>query len=350
MALFEFLSRERETVQEIPARRLKADAVMTSPAITVDPATPVEEIARLLYVKGISAVPVVDTTGAVVGIVSDGDLIGRAEEDRLARRSWWLRLIAGGREKAGEAAAKLAGRTARDIMSAPVITVTPENTVGEVAALFTAHRIKRAPVVGEGRIVGIVSRTDLVRAFLIRQGAEVPAAGPASAEPQQPQPQQPAPEPAEAPESKEEAAPPKELSATDFRGLVQNFEHMADERRDAERKAADALRAAAVRQLTGHHLGEEAWQTMLHRAREAAACGATELLILRFPHDLCSDGGRAVNAPDPEWPATLRGEAAEVYLRWERELKPKGFHLVARVIDFPGGFMGDIGLYLVWGK
>ena len=60
--------------------------------------------------------------------------------------------------------------------------------------------------------------------------------------------------------------------------------------------------------------------------------------------------GRAINAPDPDWPTSLQGEAAEMYLRWERELRPRGFHLVARVIDFPEGMPGDIGLYLIWGE
>ncbi len=350
MALFEFLSHNREAAQDVEARRLTARAVMTSPALTVEPATPVADIASLLDSHGISAVPVVDTTGAPIGIVSDGDLIGRAEEDRRARRSWWLRLIAGGGATVDKpATSEAVEHTARDIMSAPVITVTPENTVGDVAELFTAHRIKRAPVVEDGRVVGVVSRADLVRAFLVEQGAPLsPHRGPPMPTPQA-QPQAPEPAGAEA-AKKEEPAAPKELSADGFRDLVQDFEHMADERREAERRAADALRAAAVQQLTGHHLGEAAWQNMLHRAREAAACGATELLILRFPHDLCSDGGRAINAPEPDWPTTLRGEAAEVYVRWEHELKQKGFHIAARVIDFPGGFMGDIGLFLVWGK
>jgi len=72
-------------------------------------------------------------------------------------------------------------------------------------------------------------------------------------------------------------------------------------------------------------------------------------MLLRFPSQLCSDGGRAVNVPDPEWPSTLRGEAAEIYLRWSHDLKPQGFHLAARVADFPDGMPGDIGLFIVWG-
>jgi hypothetical protein len=73
--------------------------------------------------------------------------------------------------------------------------------------------------------------------------------------------------------------------------------------------------------------------------------------LLRFPADLCTDRGRAVNAPLPDWPQTLRGAAAEIYLLWERDLKPGRFHLAARVLDFPGGMSGgDIGLFLVRGE
>ncbi len=73
-------------------------------------------------------------------------------------------------------------------------------------------------------------------------------------------------------------------------------------------------------------------------------------MLLRFPGQLCSDGGRAVNTSAAGWPETLRGEAGELYLRWERDLKPNGFPLSARLLDFPGGMPGDIGLYLFWGQ
>ena len=73
-------------------------------------------------------------------------------------------------------------------------------------------------------------------------------------------------------------------------------------------------------------------------------------MLLHFASKLCSDRGRAINGMEPTWPATLRGEAAELYLRWEHELKPNGFHLAARLLDFPGGMPGDVGLFLVWGE
>ncbi len=88
----------------------------------------------------------------------------------------------------------------------------------------------------------------------------------------------------------------------------------------------------------------------LHQARAAAEHGEQEFMVLRFPADLCTDHGRAINAPQQDWPKTLRGEAAEIYLQWEHELKPRGFRLTARVLDFPDGKPGDIGLFLAWGQ
>jgi hypothetical protein len=101
--------------------------------------------------------------------------------------------------------------------------------------------------------------------------------------------------------------------------------------------------------LIDQHIAAGNWNTIIHRAREAAEHGEKEIMLLRFPSDLCTDQGRAINAPLPDWPKTLRGEAAEIYLRWEHDLKPQSFHLTARVLDFPGDKPGDIGLFLIWG-
>jgi hypothetical protein len=98
------------------------------------------------------------------------------------------------------------------------------------------------------------------------------------------------------------------------------------------------------------HVSDSQWHQILHRAHEAAARGEFESLLLRFPAAMCADGGRAINVPDPEWPRTLRGEPAEVYLRWERDLRPRGFGIGARIINFPDGIPGDAGLYLIWGS
>lgn len=94
----------------------------------------------------------------------------------------------------------------------------------------------------------------------------------------------------------------------------------------------------------------ESWRSILQKARQAAGQGQTELMLLRFPSQLCIDGGRAINAMEASWPETLRGEAAEIYLRWEHDLKPHGFRLSARILDYPGGIPGDAGLFLGWGE
>ena len=137
--------------------------------------------------------------------------------------------------------------------------------------------------------------------------------------------------------------------AADFRRLVLNFENKEAQRREEQRHNAEEQLQHKAAELIGKHISEESWRNLIHRARTAAEQGQKEFQLLRFPSQLCSDGGRAINVPDPDWPATLRGEAAEVYLRWSHDLKPHGFHLAARIMDFPGGVPGDVGLFLVWG-
>jgi hypothetical protein len=141
-----------------------------------------------------------------------------------------------------------------------------------------------------------------------------------------------------------------ELSVRDFKHLVANHKLDLELERARQRQARAQERRRDVTRLIETHISERGWHGLLHRAREAAERGEKEFLLLRFPSRLCSDDGRAINAPDPEWPTTLRGEAAEIYLRWERELRPRGFRVAARVVDFPDGVPGDIGLFLVWGE
>ena len=145
---------------------MRAIDVMTPNVITVDPDTTVQSLAALLSERGISGAPVVDAGGSMIGIVSEGDLLHRAElgtEKRDARRhSWWLEHFASGLARDY---VKSHGRTVKDIMTRDVITVSEETNLAEVATLLETHRIKRVPVVREGKIVGIVSRSNLVRAL-----------------------------------------------------------------------------------------------------------------------------------------------------------------------------------------
>jgi CBS domain-containing protein len=151
-----------------PEERMNARDVMTRDVVSVASDTPMRKIAALLVEKRISGVPVVDGSGAPIGMVSEGDLIGRSEAEREARQDWWLTTLAEGEAVNPEFLVSLSYPTARDMMSAPVISIDEKTSLGEIAGLLTTHRIKRVPVVHDGRIVGIVSRADLVRALVAR--------------------------------------------------------------------------------------------------------------------------------------------------------------------------------------
>ena len=326
--------------------------VMTTAVVTVTADAPMRKIAALLLEHNISAVPVVDETGAVIGMVSDGDLLRFSAEDRRERRDWRLAMLAEGETPSPEFLASLNGhrRTARDIMSAPVVSVTEHTGVAEIGKLLATHRIKRVPVIKDGYIIGIVSRADLIHALTQHEAEPAPhrqgglfswgthrEQAKAHTEPK---------------ERPLETAPPARetgFTASDLHSLVDEAELKKAAKLEAARKASAGDRELQVKQALDHHITDEHWRGLLHEARHAAQRGDRELLVLRFPSALCSDGGRAINVPEPDWPATLRGEAAETFLRFERELKPLGFRLVARALDFPGGFIGDIGLFLRWG-
>jgi CBS domain-containing protein len=158
---------------------LKAFDLMTTKVISVSPDAPVSQIAKLLVEHGISAAPVLDENGAPLGMVSEGDLITHREEDREARRDWWLELLAEGEALNSAFVAELKGvdHKARDVMHGPVVTVAPDTGVYVIAQLLTANGIKRVPVVQDKRVIGIVSRADLVRS-LAEQPRSEPSAAP----------------------------------------------------------------------------------------------------------------------------------------------------------------------------
>ena len=336
-------------------RSLKARDVMTRDVISACPDTPLDKIAGTLLGNRISAVPVIDAAGEPIGMISEGDLIGRDEGARDARRDWWLTLLAEGEALHPDFLATFAcpTRQARDAMTHPVITVREDTDLGEVARLLTTHRIKRVPVLHDARVVGIVSRADLVRALAAEKSearAQPPQSGGtrsvggneacwsdrvAGAEPIS------SPTRAEAEETG--------FAASDFRALIEHHKRKEIEHRQQAARLAAEQQRKRLAELIEHHISDDGWRNLLHRAREAAERGAKEFLLLRFPSQLCADGGRAVNAGEPDWPATLRGEAADLYMRWEHDLKARGFHLSARVLEFPDGVPGDTGLFLAWG-
>jgi CBS domain-containing protein len=152
---------------------MRAVDVMATDVITVDPDTTVRALATLLAERGISGAPVVDSGGRLVGVISEGDLLHRAEigtarRHRVRRRSWWLDDFA---SDLAREYIKSHGRTVNDIMTRDVVTVSEDTELAEVAALLEAKRIKRVPVMREGKVVGIISRANIVRAVGATKGA-----------------------------------------------------------------------------------------------------------------------------------------------------------------------------------
>jgi CBS domain-containing protein len=143
---------------------MKARDVMVSPVITVGENDTVRDVAKTLIAKRISAVPVIDHAGKVVGIVSQADLLHRKEAGTERPASWWLSLVSGDRALASEYIQSHAAKV-RDVMTKDVQTAHPDTPLYEIADLFEARHIKRVPIVNEGGdLVGIVSRANIIQA------------------------------------------------------------------------------------------------------------------------------------------------------------------------------------------
>ncbi len=143
---------------------MNAADVMVSNVITVGPDARVSEVADTLLKNRISAVPVVDASGKIVGIVSEGDLLHRAESDTEIHRSWWLNVLTSNESMAAEFVRSHSQKVA-DVMTRRVVTAAPETPLHEIANILEKNRIKRVPIVKDGKLVGIVSRANLLQAL-----------------------------------------------------------------------------------------------------------------------------------------------------------------------------------------
>ena len=153
---------------------MRARDVMVFPVITVKPNSSVKEVAKTFLDRRISAVPVVDDQGKLVGIVSEGDLMHRSEAGTERQRPWWLLALTGEETLAAEYV-KSHARKVADVMTRNVITATPDTPLHEIAALLEKNSIKRVPIVRDGGLVGIVSRANLIQAVAsTRRELEIP--------------------------------------------------------------------------------------------------------------------------------------------------------------------------------
>jgi len=143
---------------------MNASDVMVCDVITIRPSATVAEAAKLLSERDISALPVVDDEGYLVGIVSEADLMRREEIGTEKRHPWWLEAVIPAMTLAGEFA-KSHGMKVEELMSRHVISANPDTPLEEIATLLERNRIKRVPIIELGKIVGIVSRANLVQAL-----------------------------------------------------------------------------------------------------------------------------------------------------------------------------------------
>jgi hypothetical protein len=132
-------------------------------------------------------------------------------------------------------------------------------------------------------------------------------------------------------------------------------------RKLAEEKEMAQLREALEKKRKAdeerHHLHDafmsrelqpDVFERLSRVVKRAAEHGEREVLVLRFPSEYCTDGGRAINSFEPDWPESLTGFARRAYELWQKELEPEGYRLRAQIMDFPGGMPGDVGMFLRW--
>jgi len=154
---------------------MQARDVMVRDVVTATPDTDIGEAVKLLVAHEISALPVVDGQGKLVGIISEADLIQRPEIGGDRRRPWWLEAVTPASTLADEFA-RARGKKVGEMMTRDVVSVTEDTPVSEIAALFERKRIKRVPIIRDGKVAGIVSRANLMQALasLVGEADESP--------------------------------------------------------------------------------------------------------------------------------------------------------------------------------
>ena len=143
---------------------MRAIDVMVRDVVTVRSDTDVADAVKLLSEHDVSALPVVDEAGNLVGMLSEADLIHRVEIGTEKHRPWWLEAVTGASTLAEEFA-KSHGKRVDEIMTSGAISVSEDTPLSEIATLFERKRIKRVPVIKDGKLVGVVSQSNLIQAL-----------------------------------------------------------------------------------------------------------------------------------------------------------------------------------------
>ncbi|WP_363253880.1 CBS domain-containing protein [Mesorhizobium sp.] len=151
-------------VRETMEAYMQASAIMTTPVITIDAATPIAGAVELMLSKKISCLPVVGADGTLAGMVSEGDFLRRAELGTQRARARWLQFLLGPGKIADEYV-RANGRRVDEVMTTDVVSASPRASLAEIVELMTRHNIKNVPIVEAGEILGIITRSDLLRAL-----------------------------------------------------------------------------------------------------------------------------------------------------------------------------------------
>jgi CBS domain-containing protein len=142
---------------------MHAREVMSTPVITVRPETSLKEVAEQMTAHRVSGLPVVDHFGAVVGIISESDILAKLEYGRSDGQGHGVLTLLDQLAHAVGPDRKLHARTAGEVMTTAVVTAGPAASVRELIHLMTVHRINRIPIVESGRLIGVVTRADILR-------------------------------------------------------------------------------------------------------------------------------------------------------------------------------------------
>lgn len=141
------------------------------------------------------------------------------------------------------------------------------------------------------------------------------------------------------------------MSAEDLREYMHHVRLARAEKEWAELdKEAQAKKKLIEKLKVPIDITDAKVHTVVERMKHLAGDGLTEMMILRFPVELCSDKGRKINQGEDGWEDTLIGVPRQVYECWHDRLKPLGYRMTAMIVDFPGGMPGDVGLFFDWGR
>ncbi|HSH64123.1 CBS domain-containing protein [Methyloceanibacter sp.] len=143
---------------------MNAADIMTTQVVTIAPDATAKDAAEQMLASRISALPVVDASGKLLGIVSEGDLVRRAELGTARARSWWLELLTPNRTLATDYV-KAHGQKVSELMTRDIVAAKPDTPIADIALMLEENAIKRVPIVDKGRLVGIVSRANLIQAL-----------------------------------------------------------------------------------------------------------------------------------------------------------------------------------------